>query len=125
APGVGKVRKAYLQSKATKQRTQSVQLHHLVSTSVVNEANKRAKSELSALHKRPEFQNINYRDEKGHPQFDTKKFTALNKAAADIWMKHLHATVAPQHKFEVKESKNTWELRHKVVAHSDSSNSMT
>ena len=101
---------------ASRKLAKSGDLRHAVTMKVMNQTTKAARKDLSKLRKRPEFQNINYKDASGRSRFDVPKFKALEKAESDIWVKHLNNTVSG-YKFDVKVSGGTWNLVPQEVKH--------
>ena len=121
APGTRAIKRNVLQRRARANRGESIRLQDQITNEIREKVKVSSKKELGNLRKDPRFQNINYRDEKGHPQFDTKKFRALEKEEARIWSAHLNKHVEGQQKFEIKPSRsgNTWEMRAKQVKHAE------
>ncbi len=115
----GLIGRRVLQRRARSNRLKSNELRYSVTTKVMAKTNKAAKKDLKEVRKRPEFQNINYRDAKGQPQFDTNKYKALEKEEARIWVGHLNKAVEGQQAFTVKVTGGTWELRPKKIKHAD------
>lgn len=116
----GKLGTRVLQTRARNTKVTAAALKLGVNHTVMTKTNEAAKQDLAALRKRPEFQNINYRDAKGHPRFDVDKFKKLEKADSKIWLGHLNKTV-DKYDFDVEIKGNTWELTPKSVEHADDS----
>lgn len=105
--------------KARKKIRKAGELERVVNNKVALKANKSAEKEMKALRKKPEFQNINYRDANNQPKFDIDKYRALDKAEAKIWTKHLN-DVVKGYDFDVKTSEGgTWQLVPKKIQHAD------